>query len=271
MSLKSYLKDKLVSKELDSQLKKIQKPVGTLGYDPWGFNAETNRVVLSLYTNVYNKYFRVQTDGIENIPAKGPVLIVSNHSGQLPIDGTLIAYAIATRETSPRMPRAMIERFFPTIPFLGNLLNGIGAVLGDPVNCAKMLTNNEAVIVFPEGIRGSGKLYKDRYQLQRFGNGFMHLAMQHNATIIPVGVVGCEETIPAIANIKPLAKMLGVPYVPIALPFVLPAKVSLNFGKPMKFDEGEAVEEEITRRVEQVKSVISDLIDKGLSERKRLF
>ena len=271
MSLKSYFKNKLVSKDLDAQLKKIQKPVGTLGYDPWGFNAETNRLVLSLYSSVYKKYFRVKTDGIENIPANGPVLIIANHSGQLPIDGTLIAYSLATRKQDPRMPRAMIERFFPTIPFLGNFLNQTGAVLGDPVNCAKMLANDEAVIVFPEGIRGSGKLYKDRYQLQRFGNGFMHLAMQYNATIIPVGVVGCEETIPAIANIKPLAKLLGIPYAPLALPLILPAKIRLNFGQAMNFDEGEVREEEITRRVEQVKSVINDLIDKGLSERKRLF
>lgn len=271
MSLKSYLKEKLVSKELDTQLDKIEKPVGTLGYDPWGFNVETNKVAFSLFSGIYNKYFRVKTDGIENIPAKGPVLIIANHSGQLPIDGTLIGYALATRENAPRMPRAMIERFFPTVPFLGNFLNQIGAVLGDPVNCAKMLENNEAVVVFPEGIRGSGKLYSDRYQLKRFGNGFMHLAMKYNATIVPVGVVGCEETIPAIANIKPLAKMLGVPYVPIALPVIFPAKVHLNFGKPMKFEGGDVSEEEVTRRVEQVKSVISDLIDKGLSERKRLF
>ncbi len=271
MNLKSYLKEKLVSKELDTQLNKIEKPVGTLGYDPWGFNVETNKVVFSLFSGIYNQYFRVKTEGIENIPAKGPVLIIANHSGQLPIDGTLIGYALATRKNAPRMPRAMIERFFPTVPFLGNFLNQIGAVLGDPVNCAKMLENNEAVVVFPEGIRGSGKLYRDRYQLKRFGNGFMHLAMKYNATVVPVGVVGCEETIPAIANIKPLAKMLGVPYVPIALPIIFPAKVHLNFGKPMKFEGGDVSEEEVTRRVEQVKSVISDLIDKGLSERKRLF
>lgn len=271
MNLKSYLKEKFISRELDAKLDDIEKPVGTLGYDPWGFNAETNKIMLSLYSGIYNKYFRVATDGIDNIPAKGPVLIVGNHSGQLPIDGTLVGYALATRKKSPRIPRAMIERFFPTVPFLGNLLNQAGAVLGDPVNCAKMLENNEAIIVFPEGIRGSGKLYKDRYQLQRFGNGFMHLAMQYNATIVPVGIVGCEETIPAIANVKPLAKMLGVPYVPITLPFILPAKVRLNFGKPMKFKGGDVTEDEVTRRVEQVKSVINDLIDKGLSERKRLF
>jgi 1-acyl-sn-glycerol-3-phosphate acyltransferase len=144
-------------------------------------------------------------------------------------------------------------------------------VLGDPTNCAKMLANNEAVIVFPEGVRGSGKLYQDRYQLKRFGNGFMHLAMKYKATIVPVGVVGCEETIPAIANIKPLAKALGVPYAPVALPVILPAKVHLNFGPPMFFDDREIPEEQVTDRVEQVKGEISKLIDKGLSERKRLF
>ena len=271
MKLKSYLKKKLVSKELDEQLDRIEKPVGSLGYDPWGFNTETNKIVFSLFSGVYNKYFRVETTGLEHIPDNGPVLIIANHSGQLPIDGTLIGYAVANREHAPRYPRAMIERFFPTVPYLGNLLNQLGAVLGDPTNCAKMLDNGEAVIVFPEGIRGSGKLYKDRYQLQRFGNGFIRLAMQHNTPIVPVGVVGCEETIPAIANIKPLAKLLGIPYVPVALPFIFPAKVHLNFGKPIYFENEELTEDQVIRRVEKVKKSISHLIAKGLEQRKSIF
>lgn len=271
MSLASLIKSKLVSPDLDEQINRIKKPIGSLGYDPWGFNNEAVKIGFSLTRQLYRKYFRVQATGVENIPAEGPVLIIANHSGQLPIDGLLIAYALASREEAPRIPRAMIERFFPTVPYLGNLLNEFGAVLGDPTNCAKMLANNEAVIVFPEGVRGSGKLYRDRYRLMRFGNGFMHLAMKYRATIIPVGVVGCEETIPAIADIKPLAKLLGVPYAPVALPAILPAKVYLNFGEPMVFDNAEVPEEEVTERVEQVKSAISELIDKGLSERKRLF
>ena len=271
MSLKSFLKKKLVSPELDEQLEKIEMPVGTLGYDPWGFNTDTNKIVLSLFANIYHKYFRVETHGIDNVPPKGSALIIANHSGQLPIDGTLIAYSLANRKKSPRYPRAMIERFFPTVPFLGNFLNQVGAVLGDPVNCARMLDSNEAVIVFPEGIRGSGKLYRDRYQLQRFGSGFVHLAMKHNTPIIPVGVVGCEETIPAIANISPLAKLLGIPYVPVALPAVLPAKVILNFGKPIHFDNEDLTEEQVTRRVEKVKSAINGLIAKGLEERQGVF
>lgn len=271
MSLASMLKSKLVPAELSEQINRIRKPIGSLGYDPWGYNNEAIKYGLSLTRHVYEKYFRVEASGVENIPAEGPVLIIANHSGQLPIDGLLIGYALASRKEKPRIPRAMIERFFPTVPYLGNLLNEVGAVLGDPTNCAKMLANNEAVIVFPEGVRGSGKLYQDRYQLKRFGNGFMHLAMKYKATIVPVGVVGCEETIPAIANIKPLAKALGVPYAPVALPVILPAKVHLNFGPPMFFDDREIPEEHVTDRVEQVKGEISKLIDKGLSERKRLF
>ncbi|MEE3117443.1 MAG: lysophospholipid acyltransferase family protein [Pseudomonadota bacterium] len=271
MSLASFLKSRLVPADLDQQVNRIRKPIGSLGYDPWGYNNEAVKYGLALTRQIYEKYFRVQARGVEKIPAEGPVLIIANHSGQLPIDGLLIGYALASRAENPRMPRAMIERFFPTVPWLGNLLNEVGAVLGDPVNCAKMLANNEAVIVFPEGIRGSGKLYQDRYQLKRFGNGFMHLAMKYKAPIVPVGVVGCEETIPAIANIKPLAKSLGIPYAPLALPVVLPAKVHLNFGDPMYFDDREIPEEQVAERVETVKAEISRLIDKGLSERKRLF
>src|SRR5690554_4542996 len=271
MSLVSFVKSLLVSSELDEQINRIRKPIGTLGYDPWGYNNEAVKFGFSLVKPIYEKYFRTEAHGVDHSPAEGPVLIIGNHSGQLPIDGLLIGYALASREKSPRIPRAMIERFFPTVPWLGNLLNEIGAVLGDPVNCAKMLANNEAVIVFPEGVRGSGKLYRDRYQLKRFGNGFMHLAMKYNTPIVPVGVVGCEETIPAIANIKPLAKALGVPYVPIALPVIFPVKVRLNFGDPMYFDNSEIPEEQVTERVEAVKAEIRKLIDKGLSEREGLF
>lgn len=271
MAIGSLIKRLVLPKAFEEKLDRIEKPVGSLGYDPWGFNVETNKVVMGFIRTLYEKYFRVEAHGLDNIPAEGPVLLVPNHSGQLPLDGFLVGYALATREHQPRLPRAMIERFFPTVPYLGNFLNELGGVLGDPVNCAKILARGEVIIVFPEGIRGSGKLFRDRYKLKRFGNGFMHLAMQHNAAIVPVGVVGCEETIPAFANIKPLAKLLGVPYVPVTLPVIFPAKVHLNFGEPLYFPGGEVSEEEVTKRVEKVKEAISLLIDKGLSERKGIF
>ncbi|TXH04792.1 MAG: acyltransferase family protein [Nevskiaceae bacterium] len=271
LSLKEEVLKRLITPEIEDSLARAPKPVGSFGYDPWGYHDNMAKIGMGVAKLLYEKYFRVTASGLENIPKTGRLLVIPNHSGQLPMDGVLIAYALATNPHGPRTPRAMIERFFPTVPYLGNVLNGLGAVIGDPVNCVKMLEADEAIIVFPEGVRGSGKLYKKRYQLQRFGNGFMHLAMAHRTPIVPCGVVGCEETMPAIANIKPLAKLLGIPYAPIAPLLPLPARVHLNFGEPMHFEGDVDHEEEVTARVEQVKNEIRKLIDKGLKERTAIY
>lgn len=269
-SAKEEILRRLVTPEIEAAVSQIPKPVGSFGFDAWGYNEDQFKVGLAGAKWLYDHYFKVQAFGLENIPKNGRVLIVPNHSGQLPMDGVLIGVASATSPHGPRAARAMIERFFPTVPWLGNLLNAWGGVIGDPVNCAKMLDTDEAIIVFPEGVRGSGKLYKDRYQLQRFGNGFMHLAMNHKTPIVPCGVVGCEETMPAIANITPLAKLLGIPYAPVAPLLPLPARVVLNFGEPIFFKPVKT-EEEVTVQVERVKSEIRRLIDKGLQERPSLY
>jgi len=271
MSVKSIMKKIFVSQEVETIMDKIPSSVGSFGYDPWGMQTDSAKIGMGLFKWLYDHYFRVETHGLKNIPKDGRVLVIANHSGQLPFDGTLIGIAVATNPPGPRAPRAMIERFFPTVPFIGNLLNQLGAVIGDPVNCVRMLKREEAVVVFPEGVRGSGKLYIKRYQIQRFGHGFMHLAIENNTPIIPVGVVGCEETIPAIANISPLAKVLGIPYVPVAIPFPLPAKVILNFGEPMRFTGDIESEQKVRDQVEEVKDAIRGLIDKGLSERKERY
>ena len=261
---------RLITPEIEALVARIPKPVGSFGFDAWGYNEDSFKLGLALFKPLYDHYFRVQVQGLEHIPKQGRVLIIPNHSGQLPMDGILIGIATATNPDGPRAARAMIERFFPTVPWLGNLMNSWGGVIGDPINCSKMLESDEAIIVFPEGVRGSGKLYRNRYQLQRFGNGFMHLAINHDAPIVPCGVVGCEETMPAIYNIAPLAKLLGIPYAPIAPPVPLPARVVLNFGPPMHFKPART-EDEVTGYVEEVKDEIRRLIEKGLSERPSLY
>ncbi len=269
MASKSFLKKLLVSPQIEEVFDRIPKEtVGSYGFDPWGGSTEGSKVGLAICKRLYDHYFRVKAHGLAHVPKQGRVLIIANHSGQLPLDGVMISIAVATNAEGPRSPRAMIERFFPTVPFLGNLLNQVGSVIGDPVNCIRMLEREECVIVFPEGVRGSGKLYKDRYHLKRFGLGFMHIAMTLKVPIIPVGVVGCEETMPSLANIGPLAKILGVPYVPVTVPFPLPARVELNFGEPLEFFEEITSEEQVTENVEKVKQSIRGLIDKGISERK---
>ncbi|MCX7073004.1 MAG: lysophospholipid acyltransferase family protein [Gammaproteobacteria bacterium] len=271
LELKQRLVTSLVTPEIEALVASIPKPLGSFGYDPWGYNEDTFKVGLGAARLLYDKYFRVTAHGLENIPAEGRVLIVGNHSGQLPMDGVLVGVAAATNPHGPRLARAMIERFFPTVPWLGNFLNALGGVIGDPVNCARMLEMDEAIIVFPEGVRGSGKLYRKRYQLQRFGNGFMHLAMTHRAPIVPVGIVGCEETMPALANLAPVARLLGLPYLPIVPSLLpLPARVYLNFGKPMVFDPA-ASEHEVSEQVEAVKAELRRLIQVGLDERTSVY
>ncbi|WP_295687524.1 lysophospholipid acyltransferase family protein [uncultured Nevskia sp.] len=271
LDVKQRIAAKLVTADIEALVASIPKPVGSFGYDPWGYNEDTFKLALGAAKRLYDHYFRVTAHGLENIPSTGRVLIVGNHSGQLPMDGVLVGVAAATNPHGPRLARAMIERFFPTVPWLGNFLNALGGVIGDPVNCSKMLDMDEAIIVYPEGIRGSGKLYRKRYQLQRFGNGFMHLAMNHHAPIVPVGIVGCEETMPAVINLAPIARLLGLPYLPIVPSLLpLPARVYLNFGKPMHFSPA-ASEAEVTEQVETVKTELRRLMQIGLDERTSLY
>ena len=272
MSLAStLLKTAFVTPDVEEAHNRITKEVGSFGYDAWGYSRDGAEIGLGVFKKLYDNYFRVEAEGVENIPTEGRVLIIANHSGQLPLDGALIAIAVATNPHGPRAPRIMIERFFPTVPFVGNLLNMGGAVIGDPVNCIRMLRREECVVVFPEGIRGSGKLFKKRYKLQRFGFGFMHIAMETDTPIVPVGVVGCEETMPSLANVKPLAKMLGLPYVPVTIPVPLPSKVYLRFGKPLDFSGVVKTEKQVIENVETVKDAIRGLIDEGLSQKQGWF
>ena len=260
--------DKILNRnEMDDIVNVFQNKVGSQGYDAWGFNMKNMKNNMRFTKYLYDSFYKVEAFGLENIPKEGRCLIIPNHSGQLPFDGMLIGYALLTNQYAPRAPKAMVERFLPTVPFIGNWLSSVGAVIGDPINCERMLDNEEAVVVFPEGVRGSNKLYKLKYQLQRFGSGFMHLAMKHNAPIIPVAVIGMEETIRSYADLKPLAKVLGMPVAPIVIPWVFPSKVYLYFGKPMYFKNDVHKESDVKERVDEVKAAINKLISTGLEKR----
>lgn len=245
--------------------------IGSFGYDPWGFHLKGIKNSFPIARFFYEKFFRVEAYGLENIPAEGRLLIIPNHSGQLPLDGVLIGYSMITNAHGPRTPKAMIERFFPTIPFVGTALNRIGAVLGDPENCKVMLENEQAIIVFPEGVRGTSKVFSKRYQLQEFGKGFVHLAMKHKTPIIPVGVVGCEESIVSLADFKEIGKKFGMPTFPLVIPMLWPTKVIIHYGKPIYLEDEIANKENVTKNVKRVKKEIEKLIELGLSKRENIF
>lgn len=250
--------------------------LNSAGFDPWGFQPKTALAALATARPIYDKYFRVQTTGLEKVP-EGRVLLIANHSGQLPLDGLLISIAMALYAPKPRLVRGMVERWFPSLPFVSTLFVRAGQMVGDPANCRKLLETEQAVMVFPEGVRGSGKTIWQRYKLQRFGTGFIRLALETNTPIVPIAVVGAEETYPSVYNFKALAKLTGAPYIPITptLPALgplgllpLPTKIRLLFGDPLKFSgDADAPDAEIEEKVNMVTTQISLLIDQGLKQR----
>jgi 1-acyl-sn-glycerol-3-phosphate acyltransferase len=268
MAASGLFVDPEVARAIDS----LPNEINELGYDAWGFNAERAKLWYSVGRRLLTPYFRPEVSGLEHLPA-GRVLIVPNHSGQVPIDGMIIALACLLHARPPRLIRAMVERWFPKIPFVNELFVRCGAVLGDPINCRNLLLDDQAIVVFPEGVKGSGKTWKHRYELQEFGRGFMRLALQTGTPIVPCAVIGGEESIVSVYNWKKMARLLGMPYFPISPLYVpLPVKFHVLLGEPLRF-EGPYDDEDgiIDQKVKRVTVEIEKLIERGLEQRKSIF
>ena len=269
-----------LSRELDDRIRKLPTRLNEFGYDPWGLHPATVRDTILPALALYRYYFRVETHDIERIPP-GRVLLIANHAGQLPFDAAMISVAMLIEAEPPRIVRGMAEYWVSELPWVSVYAARGGAASGTPDTCREMLEAGEAVLVFPEGVRGMNKLYKDRYKLQRFGTGFMRLALEAQAPIVPVAVVGSEEQQPGLANIKSLGRALGMPAFPITATFPLlgplgmlplPVKYHLYFGEPLHFTGAPTDEDAvIDEKVETVKSAIEALFERGLAERRGVF
>lgn len=250
--------------------------LGELGVDPFGYDPEMVKMIAPVMMWLKEHWFRVESHGLENIPGDGRFLLIGNHSGQLPFDGAMIGTTVLSDAPRPRLIRSMVERWSAELPFFSSLFVRAGQVVGDPTVCARLLEAEEGVMVFPEGQKGINKLFPQRYQLSSFGHGFMRLAMETRAPIIPVALIGAEEQAPAIADIKPLARLLGFPAVPLIfphlLPLPLPVKYRIWFGEPMEF-KGSADEDDdvVAGHVKKVKHTIQRMIAHGLERRTGLF
>lgn len=271
MKLPEFFEQLVAPKEADAFLSRFPNKVGSYGYDAWGFNVNGVKPFVGIGKFIFEKYFRVEAHGLENIPPSGRCLIIANHSGQLPVDAMLLGYSLVTNPHAPRAPKGMYERFVPQVPFISSIFSQWGGSLGDPENCEKMLENDEAVIVFPEGARGVAKPFKKRYQLQHFGNGFIHMAIRCKSPVIPVGIVGCEETMINLGNIDILQKLTRFPAFPALIPVVLPAKVIIIIGKPMYFEGNIEREYVMAEMADQVKQEVKRLVKEGLNMRQGIF
>lgn len=269
------LLDRWVDDDIRERMQRIGIQVNQYGYDRWGASPAAAARMLAFVRFLYRHYFRVECQGLSNVPS-GRVLLIGNHSGQLAYDGMLVCAAMVLEAEPPRFVRTMIERFFANPPFVNVLMARTGQQIGVPANCERLLMEDQAaVLVFPEGERGGGKVYKDRYRIMGFGQGFMRLALKTNTPIVPFGFVGGEEMCPSFSRMLPLAKLMGVPYVPLTptlVPLPLPAKVHIQFGKPLRF-EGDGTEEDhvVLQMVGRVEREVKRLIDAGLEQRKGVF
>jgi 1-acyl-sn-glycerol-3-phosphate acyltransferase len=258
-----------------ARLEKLTPPRNEFGVDPYGFDLEFTLAAVAPLLWLYRNYFRVKLYGEENVPAEGRVVLVANHSGQLPFDAGMIEVGLLMDKDPPRVVRALVEKWVPTLPFVSTFMARSGQIVGTPENCRRLLSADEAILVFPEGVRGLNKPFRERYRLRPFGPGFLRLALESNAPIVPVGVVGAEEQAPQIFDLKPLARLLSFPAFPITptiLPIPLPSRYHIHFGEPMRFPGSPDDEDaELEAKVAEVQGAVQGLVDHGLAERKSVW
>jgi 1-acyl-sn-glycerol-3-phosphate acyltransferase len=269
-----------LGREIDDRLRKIPSALNEYGFDAYGMQPTAARAGMIFSALLYRYWFRVETHGIDRVPP-GRVLLVANHAGQLPFDAAMLGSAMFLEGQPPRIARGMGEFWIPRIPWLGVLATRAGQMVGTPENCQALLESGECVMVFPEGVRGMNKPFRERYRLQAFGSGFMRLALATETPIVPVGIVGSEEQQPGLANVEGLAKLFGMPAFPLTLGFPwlgplgilpLPVKYQIRFGAPLRFS-GSALDEDVAieARVDEVKAAVSELLAEGLAARRGVF
>ncbi len=253
--------------------------------DAFGFDKKFMETLRPMFEFLYTVWWRVEASGVENVPSQGAALIVANHSGVLPYDGLMINIAVRHKHPARRECRMLALDMFALLPFLAPLLSRSGAVRANQENAERLLRGGALAGVFPEGVKGVGKRFKDRYKLARFGRGgFVRLALRTGAPIIPCAVVGGEEIHPVLAKADWIGRPFGLPYFPITPTFPLlgplgvvplPTKWSLDFADPLSVAKygPEAADDPIlvNRLAEQVRGTIQRMIDGRLARRRSIW
>ncbi len=222
----------------------VRRLRGEYPEDRWGFDEDFAEAVFPLFDLLYEVWWRVEAEGHRNVPAHGRALLVANHAGSLfPFDASMMTMALMKGHPLPRWPRFMVLDWAFTLPFLSSFMRRVGGIPASPHNATALLESDELVMVFPEGAKGTGKPFSERYRLQRFGRGgFVEIALRTGAPIVPVAVVGSEEIYPKVADAPALARAIGAPFVPITPTFPwlgplglvpLPSKWRIEFCEPI--------------------------------------
>ncbi len=276
----------VINYSMDAQRDFIKRRFsGEYETDDWGYDPEILEAVKPFFQFLYQRYWRVEVSGIENIPAEGRAMLVSNHSGQLPFDGSMVGLAVLNEHPQARLVRTLYASWFPTLPLISSLFTKAGQAMANEENALRLLEEEQLVAVYPEGIKGVGKLYKERYRLARFGRGgFVRTALKAGAPIIPVAVVGAEETYISLAKSELIARLIGFPFFPITitwpwlglLGFIpLPTKWTIRFGEPVETTNYAPSSAEnsmlVSQLTDQIRNLIQEMIYQRLAERKSIL
>ncbi|HNC06858.1 MAG TPA: lysophospholipid acyltransferase family protein [Solirubrobacterales bacterium] len=264
----------------------LRRLAGEYHEDAWGFDEEFTEAVFPLFEFLYSTWWRVQVEGAANVPGHGRALLVANHSGAIfPFDGAMIATAIQKEHPLPRWVKAMVLNWAFDLPFVSYILRRLGGVAANPANLGRLLEEDQPVMVFPEGQKGFGKSFADRYRLQRFGRGgFVEVALETGSPIVPVAVVGAEEIYPKLGESKPLARVIGSFYVPVTPTFPwlgplgllpLPSRWRIEFLEPIDlsgYGPGSSEDRSLVFDLsEQVREQIQEALYRGLVKRGPAF
>jgi len=255
------------------------------GYDQFGMEKESAILALTALRYIYKYWFRVDSVGHENIPLEGAGLIVPNHSGVLPIDAAMVAADVALKLPRPRVMRAMVDNFAGFLPWMNVIFYRTGQVVGARRNFRDLLSAGDLCGVWPEGTRGIGKPFSQRYNLVKFNVGFIEMSLTFRAPIVPTAIIGAEEQMPLLGDIKPLARLLRFPYFPITPTFPLlgplgilplPTQYHIYYGEPIRYFEEygpETVDDPETVRMlaDKVQLIVQDMVNKGLANRTSIF
>ncbi len=275
----------------DSQLTDVleflrRRATGEYATDEFGFDPDlTDHVLLPMLRPLFNRWFRVETHGVENVPQTGGALVVANHSGTVPVDALMTTVALHDDHPAQRRFRLLGADLVFELPFIGAMARKFGATLACSEDAERLLTGGELVGVFPEGFKGIGKPFRDRYTLQRFGRGgFVTAALRTGAPIVPCAIVGAEEIYPMIGNAKTAARLFGLPYLPITPTFPLlgplglvplPSKWLIAFGEPIETASyGPAAAEDpmlVFNLTDQVRETIQQSLYQLLLKRPSVF
>ncbi|MGH2683048.1 MAG: lysophospholipid acyltransferase family protein [Actinomycetota bacterium] len=259
---------------------------GDYEVDEFGFDPDLTRTVLAPLARVlHERWWRVDWVAMENVPAEGPALLVANHAGTVPWDAIVLKFGLLDRHPAHRHVRLLAADLVFRMPFVGALARKSGNTLACDEDALRLLEGEELLGVFPEGYKGVGKPWRERYRLQRFGRGgFMELALRAKAPIVPVAIVGSEEIYPLVSRARPVARVLGLPYFPVT-PFFpwlgplgmipLPSKWIVEFGEPIATDEypDDAWQDGMTvlDLTERVREDIQAMLQRNLVSRKSVF